>query len=344
MTRRPSRPRITAIWPMKGSWACASRGIRRLGLFHGRICHGGRRDRQVLRRHGADLQHAQLSMAWSRFMFDMPNLTPEERPNSPPCASASSAARSRSARSTRSRFPKAGRTGPPSPTRPSAARSKGGWRINGFKKFASLADIATTTPSSAPRCSRASSPGTRTRCCSSSTRTPRPERQGRLGPAGHARHQQPRPDPEGRLRHRDDLLMPRGIFNKTLPNWPHMMATLSPTYMGVAQGAYDFMVAYLQGQDPRPAAHRPADVCHQAHGGGQDVCPSGNMRALWWQAFCEAKGFPVQGRGHADVCRAIQRDGGRAGIAALAIRTCGGQSMLRRCRWNGCTATAAAGR
>mgnify|MGYP006207819159 CR=1 FL=1 len=39
---------------------------------------------------------------------------------------------------------------------------------------------------------------------------------------------------------RDDLLMPRGIFGKTLPNWPHMMATLSPTYMGVAQGAYDF--------------------------------------------------------------------------------------------------------
>ncbi len=28
-----------------------------------------------------------------------------------------------------------------------------------------------------------------------------------------------------------DLLMPRGIFNKTLPNWPHMMITLSPTYM-----------------------------------------------------------------------------------------------------------------
>ena len=27
----------------------------------------------------------------------------------------------------------------------------------------------------------------------------------------------------------DDLMMPRGIFIKTLPHWPHMMATLSPT-------------------------------------------------------------------------------------------------------------------
>lgn len=52
----------------------------------------------------------------------------------------------------------------------------------------------------------------------------------------------------------DDMLMPPGIFGKTLPNWPHMMATLSPTYMGLAQGAYDFMVDYLKGKTPGQAA------------------------------------------------------------------------------------------
>ena len=30
----------------------------------------------------------------------------------------------------------------------------------------------------------------------------------------------------------------------------HMFATLSPTYMGIAQAAYDFTVAYLRGEVP----------------------------------------------------------------------------------------------
>ena len=45
-----------------------------------------------------------------------------------------------------------------------------------------------------------------------------------------------------------DMLMPSGIFFKTLPNYPHVMATLSPTYMGLAQADYDFTVAYLRGK------------------------------------------------------------------------------------------------
>lgn len=68
----------------------------------------------------------------------------------------------------------------------------------------------------------------------------------------------------------DDLMMPKGIFIKTLPNWLHMMATLSPTYMGVAQGAFDFYRRLPAGPHRGPAAHRPADVCDQAHGGRQD--------------------------------------------------------------------------
>ena len=53
------------------------------------------------------------------------------------------------------------------------------------------------------------------------------------------------------------------------------------------------------------------------------------MRALWWQAFSEAHGFPTK----AEVMRmyAAQYNvmEGVQEIAALAIRTCGGQSMLK---------------
>lgn len=111
----------------------------------------------------------------------------------------------------------------------------------------------------------------------------------------------------------DDMLMPPGIFGKTLPNWPHMMATLSPTYMGVAQGAYDFMVAYLQGKLPgQPPIDRRMYATKRITV-GKIYARLANMRALWWQAFGEAKGFPSRGRGDADVCRAIQRHGGCAG-------------------------------
>ena len=54
-----------------------------------------------------------------------------------------------------------------------------------------------------------------------------------------------------------------------------------------------------------------------------------NMRALWWQAFSEAQGIPSK----AEVMRmyAAQYNvmEGVQEIAALAIRTCGGQSMLK---------------
>ena len=32
----------------------------------------------------------------------------------------------------------------------------------------------------------------------------------------------------------DDLMMPKGIFIKTLPHWPHRMATQSPTHSRIA--------------------------------------------------------------------------------------------------------------
>src|SRR5262249_30238890 len=43
-------------------------------------------------------------------------------------------------------------------------------------------------------------------------------------------------------------LMPRGLYFKAASSWPHMFLTLAPTYMGIAQAAYDFTVKYLRGE------------------------------------------------------------------------------------------------
>src|SRR6187402_2850728 len=48
----------------------------------------------------------------------------------------------------------------------------------------------------------------------------------------------------------DAALMPRGVYFQAAMRWPHMFLTLSPTYVGLAQAAYDFTVKYLRGEVP----------------------------------------------------------------------------------------------
>src|ERR1700744_710501 len=46
----------------------------------------------------------------------------------------------------------------------------------------------------------------------------------------------------------DAALMPRGVYFQAAMRWPHMFLTLSPTYVGLAQAAYDFTVRSLRGE------------------------------------------------------------------------------------------------
>ena len=46
----------------------------------------------------------------------------------------------------------------------------------------------------------------------------------------------------------DATLMPRGLYFQASTRWPHMFLSLSPTYLGIAQAAFDFTVRYLRGE------------------------------------------------------------------------------------------------
>ena len=126
-----------------------------------------------------------------------------------------------------------------------------------------------------------------------------------------------------------EMMMPQGMFVRTLPQWPHMMATLTPAYMGIAQGAYDYTVKYLRGEiaglppiDRRIYPTKRASVAKMY----QKLT---EMRTLWHAAFMEARGFPTK----AQVMRLYAAQyavmEGVQEMTALAIRTCGGQSMLK---------------
>jgi alkylation response protein AidB-like acyl-CoA dehydrogenase len=270
------------------------------------------------------------SMAWSRFMYDMPNLSEAERAEFAPLRE-KQFRRAMKERAIYSQpISEGGQNWTSKPNQTQCRKVDGGWKINGFKKFASLAGYCDYY----------------TIVCTEVFEGMEPRHEdtmlfvvhkdaagltvkGDWDPLGMRGTNSRDLILKDVFVTEEDLLMPRGIFGKTLPNWPHMMATLSPTYMGVAQGAYDFTVAYLQGRVPgQPPIDRRMYATKRIAVSKMYARLAG-MRALWWQAFGEAKGMPSK----AEVLRmyAAQYNvmEGVQEVAALAIRTCGGQSMLK---------------
>ncbi len=270
------------------------------------------------------------SMMWLRFMYEMPNLTKAER--------------AAFARMREIQFPKVveegaifsqpisegGANWTSDPIKTNCRRVDGGWVINGFKKFASLAG----------NCDYYSI------VCTEHFEGKDPSHDDTMDFAVH----KDAPglsvvgdwDPLGMrgtvsrdlvlkdvFVSEDDLMMPAGVFGKTLSQWPHMMATLTPAYMGVAQAAYDFTVEYLRGETPGlPPIDRRVYPTKRA-AVGRMFQRLTEMRTLWTQAFFEARAFPSK----AEVMRVYAAQyavmEGVQELAALAIRTCGGQSMLK---------------
>ncbi len=270
------------------------------------------------------------SMAWSRFMYDMPNLSEAERAAFAPPRE-KQFRRAMKERAIYSQpISEGGQNWTSKPNQTQARAVEGGWKINGFKKFASLAGYCDYY----------------TIVCTEVFEGQEPRHEdtmlfvvhkdaagltvkGDWDPLGMRGTNSRDLILKDVFVSEDDLLMPGGIFGKTLPNWPHMMATLSPTYMGVAQGAFDFTIAYLQGRVPgQPPIDRRMYATKRV-AVSKMYARLANMRALWWQAFGEAKGMPSK----AEVMRmyAAQYNvmEGVQEITALAIRTCGGQSMLK---------------
>jgi len=127
----------------------------------------------------------------------------------------------------------------------------------------------------------------------------------------------------------DAQLMPRGVYFQAASRWPHMFVTLSPTYMGIAQGAYDFTVQYLRGEAPgTPPVKRRMYPTKQIAVAEMRIKLE-QTRALFLRVLSEAKVDPSKDERLR--CYAAQYTimENANDLCRLAIRTCGGQSMLR---------------
>jgi alkylation response protein AidB-like acyl-CoA dehydrogenase len=127
----------------------------------------------------------------------------------------------------------------------------------------------------------------------------------------------------------DAMLMPRGVYFQAATRWPHMFLTLSPTYMGLAQAAYDFTIRYLRGEMPgTPPVKRRMFPTKQIAVAEMHVMLE-QTKALWFQAISEARANPTKEqvlRAYAAQFTVMENANA---LATKAIRTCGGQAMLK---------------
>lgn len=136
----------------------------------------------------------------------------------------------------------------------------------------------------------------------------------------------------------DEQLMPRGIYFKGAQTWPAMFFTLSPTYLGLANAAYDFTVRYLRGEinEATGAPVQPGERSVKRRmfptkqiAVAQMRIQLESMRALFTRAIAEAKPNPSKDEKMRLYAAHYSVMEGANDIARLAIRTCGGQSMMK---------------
>ena len=123
-------------------------------------------------------------------------------------------------------------------------------------------------------------------------------------------------------------LMPRGIYIQAATRWPHMFMTLTGTYLGLTQAAYDFSLRYLRGEVPgMPVKRRMYPTKQMAV--AEMLVRLESSWAIWLRAAAEAGLDPSdEERARALACQYTVMENCNE-VCRLAIRTCGGQSMLR---------------
>lgn len=211
-----------------------------------------------------------------------------------------------------------------------AERVEGGWRINGRKIFASLSDAADffgvlcTEKKSGEALSRRD-----TLYLAVPRTAPGVTVDGDWDPLGM------RATVSRNLVFKDVFvpdeaaLMPPGVYFQAASRWPHMFMTLAPTYMGIAQAAYDFTVAYLRGEVPGTGPVKRRQFPTKQIAVADMFIKLEQTRALFLRALADARVDPPKSsrlRAYAAQFTIMEN---AQDLARLAIRTCGGQSMLK---------------
>lgn len=128
----------------------------------------------------------------------------------------------------------------------------------------------------------------------------------------------------------DNLLMPPGIYYRAALRWPHMFASLSPSYMGIAQAAFDFTVAYLRGEvkGSPPGGPTRSSAAKQMAVAEMRIKLE-QAKALWWRVFHEARIDPPKEDRLRVYCAQYTVMEYANDICRLGLRVCGGRAIFK---------------
>ena len=125
----------------------------------------------------------------------------------------------------------------------------------------------------------------------------------------------------------DAELLPAGVFDQVAARWPHFYLTLSFTYLGIMRAVMDFTDDYLEGRIG-PGGRRRDNPQKQAGWAEMQVAYE-RSHALARRVLREAGPDPT----HQQVRRAwasmVSTMETAPELASLAVRVCGGRSLLR---------------
>lgn len=215
------------------------------------------------------------------------------------------------------------------PYQTTATRVEGGWRVNGKKVFASL---STAADYHGVVCTEKNDGPLRfedTLLLAVSTQSEGLSIVGDWDPLGM------RPTvsrtvildnvfvPDG------EQLMPRGTYFTTRTLWPHSFITIVPAYMGIAQAAFDFTVSYLKGELPGMPPIKRRHYPTKRLAVSEMAIMLEQTWATYLRVIAEAKPSPSPAELRRMYVAQYTVMENSAKISQLAIRTCGGQSMLR---------------
>ena len=127
----------------------------------------------------------------------------------------------------------------------------------------------------------------------------------------------------------DEQLLPLGVYQQAAIRWPHMFLVLTATYVGIAQAAYDFTVAYLRGEVPGMNGAKRRDVVLKQLGVAAMRFRLEQTKALWFQAIGEAGVDPSKDqrlRAYAAQYTVMENVNE---LCQVAIRVRGGHSLFK---------------
>lgn len=124
-------------------------------------------------------------------------------------------------------------------------------------------------------------------------------------------------------------VLPEGLYYQATQRFPHMFTTLSPTYMGIAQAAYDFTVQYLRAELPGMSPVKRRMYPTKQNAVAEMRIKLELTRALFLQSIREARIDPDDDTRQRLYAAHFSVMENANAVCTLALRTCGGQAMLK---------------